>query len=405
MAETLITYRYEALNAEGSKVKGSIDATTPNQARMTLLDRDLRVTTLEEKQSFLSLNMGGRRVPRVEIMHFTRQLGAFIRAGIPIIDALEAMQEGQDNKTLRRTIGEMAESLRSGETFLEAVIEHPKVFPPFYIGMVQSSELTGNLDVTLVQLTDYIERDLEAKRKIRSALAYPLVVIVMAIITVVVLAAFVLPKFKVFFASLDAELPLPTRMLLATTAFISSYYLFLIAGIALVVVSFFAYRRTAPGRLATDKLLLRLPVIGEAVDFALIERFCRVLASMVKAGVSLPEAMQVATDGTNNRAYITKLEGARDEMMRGEGLSAPLGRTGLFPPAAARMFRVGEETGSLDAQLDNAAEFYGVELDYKIKRLTDLFEPAILLVVGLVVGFVAIALVSAMYGIFRTTSV
>lgn len=398
---TLVTYRYEATDADGERKKGHLSAPSAHQARLALLDQQLSVLTLAEKEKFLSLQVGGRRVPRVELMHFTRQLGAFIQAGIPVIDALEAMQDGQENRTLRRIIGEIADALRSGETFLDAVERHPRVFPTFYTGMIQASELTGNLDSTLQQLAGYIERDLEARRKMRSAMAYPAIIFVMALATVVVLTTFVLPRFRSFFDTLDAELPLPTRMLLATTSFLGRWGLLIglvvVAGVVVAALS----RRTYPGRRLQDAALLRLPVLGEAVQYAVIERFCRVLASMVKAGVPLPEALIVATDGTNNRVYQAALGAARDKMLQGDGLARPIRETSLFPVSAVQMLKVGEDTGSLDQQLENAAAFYETELDYKIKAVTTFFEPAILVVVGALVGFVAIALVSAMYGIFR----
>jgi len=257
----------------------------------------------------------------------------------------------------------------------------------------------------LVRLAVYIERDLEARRKIQAATIYPAVIMVMAVVTVVVLAAYVLPKFKVFFNSLHAKLPLATRMLLAVTDFLTNWWWALAGGVGLIVIGIVVALQTEEGRFARDRFVLAVPVMGSTIQFALVERFCRILASMVSAGVSLPEALRVSTESLRNRVYIRSLGGVNEAMLEGQGIATPLARTGLFPPTAVQMLRVGEETGTLDEQLKVTAEYYETELDYKIKKLTALFEPIVIVVMGLVVGFVAIALVSAMYGVFRQVKI
>lgn len=395
-------FRYEATGEDGSTLTGVVRSDTIGGARTLLLSKGIEAEELEERKSVLQFEITKERVHRAELMHFSRQLAAFLRAGIPILEGIEVLREGAANKTLRRVLAEVGESLRSGETFLGAIGAHPEVFPDFYRGMVGAAELTGRLDAVLDQLAHYIERDLEARRKIRSALAYPAVILVMSVVTVAVLTVFVLPRFKSFFASLDAELPLPTRMLLAATKFFTDWWFALLGlGVVAVLVAVLVHR-SERGRAWVDAVLLKLPVVGEIVRFAVIERFCRVLSSMVQAGVPLPDAMVVASDSVNNAVYKEALDDARDRMIRGEGIARPIAATDLFPIAAVQMFRVGEETGSLDEQLETAAGFFGLELDYKIKKVTTLFEPAVIVVMGVIVGFVAVALVSAMYGIFRS---
>jgi len=234
---------------------------------------------------------------------------------------------------------------------------------------------------------------------------YPTMIIIMSLVTVIVLASFVLPRFKVFFASLHARLPLPTRMLLAVTDFLTQWWWAIAAGAVATTVGILLALRTDGGRHARDKFVLRMPVLGNTIQFALVERFCRILASMVGAGVSLPEALRVASGSLHNVVYNRGLAQVGELMLEGQGLAKPLADTKLFPATAAQMMRVGEETGTLDTQLGVAAEYYERELDYKIKRLTALFEPAVIIVMGFIVGFVAIALVSAMYGIFNQTNI
>lgn len=342
-----------------------------------------------------------RRVSRKELMHFSRQLAVFVKAGVPILDALETMSEEVADKKLKAAVIDVAERLRGGETFSNAAAMHPEVFPDFYMAVLRSSELTGNLDLVLDQLADYIERDVDARKKVSAALVYPAITMVMAVVTVVVLTVFVLPRFEKFFDDLDAKLPLATRILLNTSHWLGDYWWAVLAGVAIVVFAFVYSLRTERGKRAKDAVMLKLPVLGLLVRDSILERFCRILAALVGAGVTLPEALGVATEATNNAVYRRGLFTARQEMLRGEGLARPLATTGLFPAAARQMFRVGEDTGTLDDQLGAAAAYFDRELDYRIKNFTAMFEPAVIVAVGVVVGFVALALVSAMYGIFN----
>jgi type IV pilus assembly protein PilC len=299
----------------------------------------------------------------------------------------------------------MVDSLRAGDTFAAAAAVHPEAFPSFYVGILESAELTGNLDNVLNQLADYIDRDVKARGKVTAALIYPAVVAAMSVVTVLVLAVFVMPRFETFFASLNAKLPLVTRMLLNTTSFMGKWW-YVILGVAIIVVGgFIAANRSSGGRARLDAIKLKLPVIGDLTETAIIERTCRVLASMLRAGVDLPRSMAVTAESSNNAVYRVALEKIREAMMQGQGLAEPIAQSGLFPAAARQMFRVGEETGTLDQQLEVAAAYYGRELETKLERATALFEPAIIIFMGVIVGFVAVALISAMYGIYNQVKV
>jgi type IV pilus assembly protein PilC len=219
----------------------------------------------------------------------------------------------------------------------------------------------------------------------------------------VILAVYVLPKFTKFFKILGGKLPLPTRMLLGISD-VSQKFWFVWVGLAVLVGAVLLWmHKSERGRLVRDKMFLRLPLIRDIVQFAIVERVCRIVAAMVKAGVPLPDTVAAAIQGSNNKVFERALNEARERMLEGEGLAQPVVDTGLFPKAATQMMRVGEDTGTLDTQLDNAASYYGRELEYKLKKLTSLFEPAVIIFMGLIVGFVAVALISAMYGIFSQT--
>ena len=397
-------YDYRASTAEGKKVRGKVEADSLVRAQTQLREMHLATVQLKEHRNILHKEITKKKVKRIEVMHFSRQLAAFIRAGVPIVHAITVVAE-ESSERMQEVLSEVVADLRGGDTFSVAMANHPQVFPRYYLDILQSAELTGGLDAVLDQLAGYLERDLEARRKLTSALVYPTLVLLMACVTVLVLMSYVLPRFKDFFENFDAELPLPTRLLIAFGDFLSNWWWALLLGAVVLGLGILLALRTDKGKYRKDAMLLRIPAVGTVVRCAVLERFCRILAAMVNAGVPLPDAMAVATESAGNRVYRNALSGARERMIKGDGLADPLDDTGLFPGVAAQVLRVGEETGTLDEQLVTAAQFYEIELDFKLKRLTSLFEPAIIIFVGVVVGFVALALVSAMYGIFNQVDV
>lgn len=394
-------FKFEGTTEDGRESTGVLSGDSMREARLELAAKGIRVSHIEPHTNFWSMEVGSKKVPLAELMHLSRQLAAFIRAGVPIFDAISTIADESSNQKLRTTLVDIADSLRSGDSFAAAFASHPDVFPRFYVDMLRAAELTGGLDQVLDQLSRYLERDLEARQKIKSALAYPVVIFVMSIVTVVVLTVFVMPRFEKFFESLDAKLPLITRILIGTTSFLGRWWWAIFGAILLIGLTAWLWIRTESGRRRMDKILLKLPIFGVIIRYIIVERFCRIMAAMTQAGVPLPDAMQVAAEGTNNRVFELGLLEARAAMIEGEGLSAPISRTALFPGSVIQMVRVGEDTGTLDQQLEIAGSFYGLEVEYKIKRMTSLFEPAVITLMGLFVGFVAVAVVSAMYGIFR----
>ncbi|MCU1497423.1 MAG: pilus assembly protein PilC [Acidimicrobiales bacterium] len=396
----MAVFKYTAVTGDGAQVKSSIEGVSLASAENELMRQNLQIVKIRERKGLSQIEISPERVPRQEIMHFSRQIAAFVRTGIPIIDAVQVVEAGTASKRFKLILADIREQLEGGVPFSEALAPHSSVFPSYYLGILRSAELTGQLDTVLDQLSLYIERDLEARSKVKSALTYPIVVMVMSVLTMVVMVAFVLPRFVTFFKDLDSELPLPTRMLLGFSDLFQAWWwlaaLVVIAFITLFVIS----GKTPAGRRIRHGAFMRMPVVGEIVRYSAIERFCRIIGAMMRAGVPLPEAMASAIESTNNQIFEDALRTARDEMLEGDGVAGPIERTDLFPPAAVQMIRVGEATGTLDVQIESAAAYYARELEYKLKRLTDLFEPAVIIFMGAVVGFVAVALISAMYGVF-----
>lgn len=398
-------YQFSAAAADGSVVNGVEKSTGVNDVRELLLGRDLQPITISEKKGVLQFEITKKKVKKRNLMHLCQQLAVFVRSGVSVIEALLVLSEETSDKLTKTALQAMRLSLEGGARFSEAAAEHPELFPGYSVEVMRSAELTGNLDEVLDQLAEYLEREIDTSTKVKSALAYPVIVMILAVIVSCVLVIYVLPKFQTFFASLHAKLPLPTRMLLAVGGWIGNWGIFLGVGIVAFAIAGWVVGRTQRGKVFRDKLVLRIPLIGDLVHTAIVERFCRLFASMTVAGVALPEALAVTTAATNNTVFRKGLTAARAAMLRGEGLAGPLAETGLFPGAAKQMFAVGESTGNLDDQLHSAAEYLDRELDYKIKRFTTMIEPAVIIAVGAIVGFVAIALISAMYGIYHQVQV
>ena len=395
-------FRYTAVAADGTKVKDEVDALSENFARDELLIRNLEVQKIKRaRKNIFSIELTKQRVKRGEIMNFSRQMAAFVAAGIPLTDGLQVIAKGSTNRHWQEVLGEASEAITQGTQFSDALARNADLFPPYYLGIIKAAEMTGRLDLALVQVSNYLERDLETRSRINQALAYPLVVLGMAAVTVSVLSVWVLPKFATFFSGLGAKLPVDDAHAHRFRELHPALLVGLRAGVrALVGLLLGWLLKTERGRRIRNRVTLRMPLVKVIVLYSVVERVTRILGAMSRAGVPLPDAMAAAIKGANNSVFEEGLQGAQVRMLEGEGLAGPIGDTGLFPEAAIQMMRVGENTGTLDIQLENASDYYSKELEFKLKKLTTLFEPAVIVLMGLVVGFVSIALVQAMYGIY-----
>lgn len=401
MTATQSKYRYEAETLEGERVKGEIVAVSAHVARNELAVQGMRVHKLSERKG-LNVEITKQKVPLVDIMHFSRQMATFLRAGVPVTEALANLREDAENKRFRELLGDVLDRVAGGRSLTESLDRHSDVFPTYFMALLGSAELTGRMDEAFDQLHSYIRRDVELTRSVRKALIYPMILMVVSILVVLVIVVFAIPKFADFFADFDAELPLPTRMLMNVADFVGSTA-GLITGVVLVIgtVSGLLYIRTAKGRRNLHALQLKIPMISTVITYSSTERFTRVLAALLESGVPLPDALPTSIDCANNMVYQERLRESMEGVIEGQGFAEPLARTDLFPTAVIQMVRVGERTGDLSDQLENAATFYEEELEYAVEKMTAWFEPIMILFIGIVVGFVALAMVSAMYGIYN----
>ena len=382
-------------------------ATGSNAAAVhrSLLDRGYRVVSVRPARN------GWRwvyrelptffRVSTADLVLFSRQLSTFIKVGVPITDAIKLLQDASGSGAFRAALGDICEDLDAGEAFSTSIQHHPNVFNQLYVDMVRAAEYSGTLDRVLAQVASYLQRQDTAIKKLRSAMIYPAVIMLLAIAVCTILIVFVLPNFVSIFHEFKAQLPLPTRILLAVGVFAQAWRIQIVIGLFLVIVAILAFMRSRPGRIFWDYALLRLPVLGSIVTYGIIERFTRTLSTMLRAGIPISSTFDVAIAASGNIKYRRGLESVKQRMVTGDGFSAPLEATGLFAPMMIRMIRVGEETGTLDSSLEQIADFLSEEMDYKVRNMIALMEPALVIAVGGAVGFVAVSVILPMYGLLK----
>ena len=351
----------------------------------------------ESLKAFLQYQPGSVK-PQVVIL-FCRQLASFVRVGVPVTAAIETFAEQAPNRMLRDTYLAIASDIQKGVRLSDAFAAHPKVFPRIVSDMVRSAEATGNLDVVLRQAARHIEREAAARQKIKAAMTYPAIIMSFALVITIGIVVFVLPKFKDLYASLGVKTPGILNALLNFSGFVSDHALAIVIGILVVAILIGVYVRTERGRYVVDSVLVRIPVISALLRASMIESFCRTLGDMLGAGVPISQTYGVVIENVRNRVYRKGLERVGPALAAGHGMYRPLQESGVFPPAMIQMFRVGEETGHLDTNLTEAADMYEDELDYRIKRLTAFLEPAMIVFVGLIVGFVAVTLITSIYSL------
>jgi type IV pilus assembly protein PilC len=396
------SYAYKAYTERGQKREGRIEAAGTSDAEQALWLEGLKIVQLNPapaKKTMADYFPSLYQISRQDLILFTRQLATFVGAGVAMTRALTVIAEETASPLFKRVILTVLDDLERGQNLSESLVKHPKVFPSLYVDLIRVAELTGNLEATLKELAGYLRRDLNTVRRVRTAMIYPAVILVVATAVVIILVFFALPAFVKIFAEFRVKLPLSTRILIGIVAFTRAWGLLIGAVVAVLAGAIVVALRTQRGLYAKDQISLKLPIMGPIVLSAVLNRFSRTLAMVLKAGVPLGQTFDAVIAGTGNRVFQRGLGTVKEQMTGGEGFAGPLLRTHLFPPMLTQMVRVGEETGTLDTYLEQAADFYEEELDYRIRAMTSLIEPVMTVAVGLVVGFIAVSLISAMYGL------
>jgi type IV pilus assembly protein PilC len=396
-------YQYVAYTEDKRLVKGKLSATSEEAAINLLSYGGYQTVSLKVVTPFFNTEKMAARFTRVkprEIIMFSRQLALLLESGTDIVTSLELLQSQVTNHTLRRVLGDVAADIRGGSSLSAALSKHPRAFPELYHRTIAAGEQGGNLEIVLRQMADYLERGATTEKRIKNALTYPIIVAVVAVVVISILVTFVLPAFTSLYSKLGADLPLTTRLLISISDWLIDYGLFvLIALVAVTAVGYF-YVKTPAGKQQWDKLLLSLPIIGRINLLSELSRCCRTMSLLFKVGLPLPEVMTQAIHGTNNSIIRKSLTEVQQELIRGEGLAKPMSKRKIFLPLMVQMAGVGEETGNLDNTLATVAQTYEVEADDRTSSAVGLIQPAITVIIGLLVAFLAIGLVSAMYSIY-----
>jgi type IV pilus assembly protein PilC len=396
------SYAYKAYTERGQKREGRIEAGGTSDAEQALWLEGLKIVQLTPappKKTMADYFPSLYQISGQDLILFTRQLATFVGAGVPMTRALTVIAEETASPLFKRVILTVLDDLERGQNLSESLVKHPKVFPSLYVDLIRVAELTGNLEATLKELAGYLRRDLNTVRRVRTAMIYPAVILVVATAVIIILVVYALPAFVKIFAEFRVKLPLSTRILISIVDFTRTWGLVIGAVFALLALSVVVALRTKRGVYAKDLISLKAPIIGPIVLSAVLNRFSRTLAMVLKAGVPLGQTFDAVIAGTGNKVFQRGLGTVKEQMTGGEGFAGPLLRTHLFPPMLTQMVRVGEETGTLDTYLEQAADFYEEELDYRIRAMTSLIEPVMTVAVGIVVGFIAVSLISAMYGL------
>jgi type IV pilus assembly protein PilC len=336
--------------------------------------------------------MGGPRVKTRDVVIFTRQFATMINAGLPLVQSLNILASQTENKTLADVTRAVVYDVESGNTLADAFSKHPKAFSSLYVNMVAAGEAGGILDTILLRLATFLEKNDALVRKVKGAMIYPGVIMGVAGGAITILLVFVIPTFQSMFASVNMELPLPTRVVIAMSDFLIGYWWAIALGIAGMVFGIRSYYATAAGRLQIDTILLRAPVLGDIIRKSAVSRFTRTLGTLVSSGVSILEGLEITAKTAGNQVVHNAVMESRQSIAGGETIAAPLEKSKVFPPMVISMIAVGEQTGGLDEMLTKIADFYDEEVDVAVSALLSLMEPMMIVVLGVIVGGMVVAM-------------
>jgi type IV pilus assembly protein PilC len=387
-------YVWTGINKRGDKVSGILEGVNEAAIEQILTRQGIKVLKVKPRPKHISeyLPFLSPKVKLPEIVIFTRQLATMINAGVPIVQALDILRDQTGNITFKKTLREVREDVKAGQTLSEALSKHPKIFDELTVSLTRAGETSGALDVIMNRLADYLEKIMALKRKIKGAMVYPIAVISFAIIVVMVMLVYVIPVFANMFKDAGLKLPLPTLIVINISTALRSYIHWIIIGFILLAFIIVRIRKTERGRFATDRFLLRVPVIGDLIRKASIARMCRTLSTLLGNGVPILDSIQIVARVAGNRVIERAILYAREEVSRGRGLADPVEETRVFPLIVPRMIAVGETTGALDQMLGKVADFFEDEVDRTVEALTSLLEPLFIIVLGVIIGGLLVAM-------------
>ncbi len=392
-------YSYAGLSPEGKNVSGVIDAETARAARAKLrrsgvFPTEVNESKAEEKAARSSRSLGRmfERVGPQELAIMTRQLSTLVSAGLPLVECLSALIDQVETESLKRMMTEIRQDVNEGSSLADAMAKHPKVFSDLFVNMVRAGEASGALDVVLLRLADYTESSADLRSKLRSALAYPAIMVLLGGAILLFLLSYVVPTITRIFTESKQVLPLPTRMLMAVSGALATWWPVVVGLFVLIGVGLRYYVQTPAGRHRYDRYVLRMPVFGKLQKKIAVARFSRTLSTLLQSGIGLLPSLDIVKNIVDNRVLFDATEDARDAIREGQSIAPPLKKSGIFPPLMIHMIAVGERSGQLEEMLSKTAETYEGEVDNTIATLTALLQPVIVIFMGGIVLFIVLSI-------------
>jgi len=391
------SFRYSARTLDGRPMSGTVEAGSQDEAVAQLRQRSMVILSISESARRRRTSLFASRQPRPrvstdDLVVFTRQLSTMISAGIPLVEALEIMEEQVEDRGFKIALARIVESVRSGSDFSQALSLYPRVFGDIYINMVKAGEVSGQLDIILVRLAEYQEAAAALRREIISAMTYPVVALMMVFGITVFLMVGIVPKFKEIFDSLEGiELPGITMALLAVSNFMRTKALYWVGCLVALFVAVILYKRTDRGGYQFDWLMLRVPILGPLSQKVALSRFSRTFSTLIRSGVPILGALEIVAGTAGNRVVAEAIDRAREAVRQGEPLAEPLSQSDVFPPMVTRMISVGERSGSLEELLGKISDFYDQQVTAAVQSLTSVIEPVLIGIMGVLVGSIVLA--------------
>jgi type IV pilus assembly protein PilC len=397
------TFDYKVRDKTGALVTGQLVG--DNEAIVMTRLRQMGLTPIRVKQASTGLKMEIHlrpgRIKLKQIAVFCRQFATMVNSGLPILRALSILTDQTESKELAKVLFAVRAGVENGSSLSAAMAEHPKAFNNLFISMVKAGETGGVLDDVLLSLADQIEREVELRRQIKSAMTYPIVVVALVTLILAAMLLFVVPQFETIYSSLGGTLPLPTRMLLSVSRAVRTYWYVVLLGAVVTSFLFRRYKKTEAGRARVDAVKIRIPIFGPLFHKVALARFASTLGMLLRSGVPILQALDNVNETVNNRVIGDAVDDVKTSVREGESIAKPLGRHKAFPPMVVQMMAVGEETGAVDTMLDKVAEFYNSEVTATVEAMTSLIEPLLIAVIGAAVGAAVIALYMPMFSVIN----
>jgi type IV pilus assembly protein PilC len=386
------TFTYTARDARGDLKTATIDAQNRDDVVAQLRRMRMVVVKIEDAKNAPKKKIGGGGIKMRDIVIFTRQFSTMINSGLPLVQALDILAKQSENKNLSVVTRQVVFDVESGNTVADALKKHPKAFSDLYVNMVAAGEAGGILDTILMRLAVFMEKNDQLVRKVKGAMIYPAVISTVAAGAIIILLIFVIPTFQKMFGSAGIELPLPTRIVIGMSQFLQSYWWLLGAMGVAAYYGFKKYNSTPNGRLVVDKLMLKVPILGDVIRKSAVSRFTRTLGTLISSGVSILDGLEITAKTSGNRVIQDAIMASRASIAGGDTISAPLAKSKVFPPMVISMIAVGEQTGGLDEMLSKIADFYDEEVDAAVSGLLAMMEPLMIVFLGGVVGGMIVAM-------------